>query len=167
MTKTVALVLARFAAVAFAGVAVAGVARASEPFVVIVQYPDYPLPSQPSRYPGGLVFAACSSGLVLRAKSLSDVGSNLYAATLSMRQIDELKSVISPALRDKLRADCRVTPLHSPSHGITVRLGDETDSFLCYLGVESKAVDALNAAVWNMPMSDAHFVGQRPEPLCQ
>ena len=167
MTKSGAFIFARFATVAIVGLAAVGSALAGVPFVVIVQYPDYPLPDQPFRYPGGLVFAACPNGLVLRAKSLSEAGSNLYAATLSTRQLEELKSVFSPALLDKLRADCRLMPLHSPSHEITVRSGDETESFQCYLGVESKAVDGLNATVWNLPMPDAHFVGKRPEPLCR
>jgi hypothetical protein len=164
--KAIALLVAPLVALAIVGITAPVPALASEPFLMIVQYPEYPLPGQPFRYPGGLVFAACSDGVVLRAKGLSDVGSNLYAASLTMPQFEELKGVLSPTLLDALRRDCSWLPLHAPSHRITVHVGDEIETFQCYVGVESKAVDALNATIWKTPLSNARFVGQRPEPTC-
>jgi hypothetical protein len=164
--KVVTLIVVSIAALAIVGIAVPVSSLANEPFIVIVQYPEYPLPGQPFRYPGGLVFAACSDGVVLRAEGLSDVGSNLYVASLTTSQLEELKGAFSPTLRGALRKDCSSLPLHAPSHRITIGVGDEIETFQCYVGVESKAVESLNATIWKTPMSNARFVGQRPEPTC-
>jgi len=134
-------------------------------WLLVWQYPQYPIPGVDLEPPSGLIAAVRTSGVYYRALSDKEIGSKFVTGKISPNKLREMKSLFDKRWFRSLSEKCRYVVLHVPTVRLEMGFRKNRKEFAECNAMDNARLGKMLDYLWALPVDDSTFVDLKSQKL--